>query len=254
MYNIGPLGLAFLGADTFAVGGGDKIDGEELIRVYKVPTVGAPPIAVDDAVHKLGPLPASGDVVGEGNFYALVANEAALFGTSNGDDTKGWVVKADRTADGFGALERFIATKEAVEVDAPVGAAINHLGHLVIGQMGEITVPKDSLLSFYDARSGELLLNLETGLYDIAALAYSPKGHLYAVDFAWMSTGDGGLFRLDGHKNEQGQQTVTAVKIATLDKPTAMAFGEDGALYVTVFGTGEAGAKPGKLVKFAPGL
>jgi hypothetical protein len=53
---------------------------------------------------------------------------------------------------------------------------------------------------------------------------------------------------------ENGQQTVKAVKIAALDKPTAMAFGEDGALYVTVFDTAQAGEKPGKLLKFAPGL
>jgi DNA-binding beta-propeller fold protein YncE len=253
MYDIGPLGLAFLDQQTLIVSGGDKPDGEEVIRVFKIPNAGEAAINIDKADHTLGPLPPIDDIVGEGNFYALAVNDGAVFATSNGDDTKGWIVKADRTADGFGELQRFIATKEAVEVDAPVGATINDKGHLVIGQMGEITIPHDSLLSFYDPKSGELLLNLETGLYDIAALAYSPKGHLYALDFAWMATGEGGLFRLDADR-ENGQQTVKAVKIAALDKPTAMAFGEDGALYVTVFDTAQAGEKPGKLLKFAPGL
>ena len=41
-------------------------------------------------------------------------------------------------------------------------------------------------------------MNLETRLYDITGLAYSPKtGLLYATDFAWMQTDEGGLFRLD---------------------------------------------------------
>ena len=44
--------------------------------------------------------------------------------------------------------------------------------------------------------------------------------------------------------------------IAKLDKPTALAFGKDGELYVTTFGTAREGAttKPGKLIKFAKGL
>ena len=44
---------------------------------------------------------------------------------------------------------------------------------------------------------------------------------------------------------------VEAVKIASLDKPTALAFGTDGALYVTLIGTAEEGAeKPaGQLVR-----
>lgn len=37
IYDIGPLGLVFIDKDTLAVGGGGKIDGEEMLRVYKIP-------------------------------------------------------------------------------------------------------------------------------------------------------------------------------------------------------------------------
>lgn len=253
MYNIGPLGLVFLDKDTLVVGDGGFLDGEECLRVYTVPAAGSPAIKFDETKAKLGPLAATDEVKGEGNLYALAATKSAIFVTCNGDDTKGWVAKADINGTKFGELKRFIATKEAVEVDAPVGLTISPRGEVVVGQMGEINVPNDSLLTFYNANTGAKLLNTETKLYDIAALAYSPQGQLYAADFAWMATEAGGLFQLIRTSASPG---VTAKKITGLDKPTAMAFGADGSLYVTVFGTAKDGdsAKPGKLLKIAPGL
>jgi hypothetical protein len=195
-------------------------------------------------------------IVGEGNFYAVAATKTAIYVTSNGDDTKGWVAKADINGTKIENFTRFIATKEAVEVDAPVGIAISPRGEVVVGQMGEINVPEDGLLTFYNAKTGAKLLNLKAGgLFDITALAYSPKGQLYATDFAWMDTTKGGLFQLVA-ENQDGAQAIKATKIATLDKPTAMAFGADGSLYITVIGTKKEGEeKPaGKLLKIAPGL
>lgn len=253
MYNIGPLGLLFLKKDVLVVGGGDLPDGEEKIRVFEIPAAGAEPVKVDQAKAEFS-LPALGDIKGEGNFYALAATDSALFATSNGDDTKGWVAKATIRDGTLTSYERFIATKEAVEVDAPVGATISPRKELVIGQMGEINVPHDSLLTFYNVKDGKMLLNLTTGLYDIAALAYSPKGQLLALDFAWMKTEEGGLFELIAVK-EGGKQAIQSKKHLSLDKPAAMAFGPDGALYVTVFGTAKEGSdkKPGSLLKIELG-
>jgi len=244
MYNIGPLGLLFLNKDTLVVGGGDLPDGEELLRVFEVPAAGSPAIQVTAATASFALKP-EGEIKGEGNFYALAATQDAVFVTSNGDDTKGWVAKATRKGNTLTAFQRFIATKEAVEVDAPVGATISPRGELVIGQMGEINVPNDSLLTFYNPKDGKKLMNLTTGLYDIAGLEYSPKKQLYAVDFAWMKADQGGLFQLIA-QSKDGQQSIEAKKIVSLDKPSAMAFGTDGALYVTVFGTAKEGSnKPG---------
>lgn len=254
MYNIGPLGLAFLKGGSLVVGGGDQKDGSELLRVYKL---GKDPLKADDCSVKLGPLGPSDDTLkGEGNFYGLAVKDDVVYVTSNGDDTKGWVLKADLSSGSTPELKPFIKTKVATNVDAPVGVAVNKEGNVVVGQMGEINVPTDSLLTVYDATSGDMLGNAETGLYDIAALAYSPKtGNLYAVDFAWMDTTKGGLFRLDVSKKD-GKLSVKAEKIVGLDKPTALTFAADGTLYVTVFGTAKEGSKdsPGELLAISGDL
>jgi hypothetical protein len=238
MYDIGPLGLVFVdGGKTLVVGGGDKVDGQEIMRAFSVPE-GDKTLTAEDVAWSAGPI-AAGDqsTTGEGNFYGLAAHGNSVFVSSNGDDTKGWVLRVDIAGENAQKLVPFIATKVATEVDAPVGIAMSPRGELVVGQMGEITVPNDSLLTFYNAESGEMRVNLPTNLFDISALAYHPRtSKLYALDYAWMQNSEGGLYRLDMRDNGQ----LDVVKIALprlLDKPTAMAFAPDGTLYVTVIGS-----------------
>ena len=254
-YDIGPLGLLFLDQNTLVVGDGGLKDGFEYLRAFTIPEAGKPVLDYEKDAKKSGPLEPAEGIVGEGNLYALAANKSAVYVTCNGDDTKGWIAKADIDGTKLGKLERYIATKEQVEVDAPVGITISKEGHIVVGQMGEVNKPSDSLLTFYSAKTGQKILNLETGLHDIAGLAYSPKtGLLYAVDFAWIKPEDGGLFRLD---SDNSGTSVKVTKIASLDKPTALAFSSDGALYITVVGPKKAdenAPKEGKLLKIAPGL
>ncbi|MBI1902069.1 MAG: SMP-30/gluconolactonase/LRE family protein [Planctomycetia bacterium] len=260
MYDIGPLGLLFLSKNSLVVGDGGQKDGSEQLHFFTLPDSGSE-LKVD-AGKAVGPIaPGEQSAMGEGNFYALASSGKSVFVTSNGDDTKGWVLKCDVDNNEPGKLETFIATKVATEVDAPVGITMDKDGNLVVGQMGEVNVPKDSLYTVYD-KEGKLLVKAKTDLNDIAALAFHPKtGKLYAVDFAWMDSKEGGLYRLDVTK--EGEETkVAAVKLASLDKPTAMAFTADGTLYVTVFGTTEEGVKnaagqpmkPGKLLKITGDL
>jgi DNA-binding beta-propeller fold protein YncE len=252
MYDIGPLGLLFLDQDTLVVGDGSLKDGEELVRIYDLST--GSKLTAEDTKYTLGPIgPGEESAKGEGNFYALAASRSAIYVTCNGDDTKGWVARIALDGGQPGALEPFIATKAVLEeagnpVDAPVGITLNRDGHIVVGQMGEINVEGDSLYTVYDPEDGSLKAHAATGLYDIAGLAYGPSGNLYAVDYAWMDTTQGGLFRLD---IDEEVGTVTSVKLASLDKPTSLAFSPDGALYVTLIGTAEEGStkKPGKLVR-----
>ncbi|MEX2188990.1 MAG: hypothetical protein WD875_19435 [Pirellulales bacterium] len=265
-YDIGPLGLAFLDKNTLVVSDGGKVDEEELVYVFEVPEAGKS-IAVDAAKQKLGPLGKTDDSQAEGNYYALAITKDRLFTTANGDDTKGWIAMADLKDGKFENFRRGVATKVATEVDAPVALAISPKGRLVVGQCGEVNVPGDSLLTWYSVPDGKLLMKLKTGLHDLAGLAYGPTGKalgyegtkpvegqlLYGVDYAWAKPEEGGLFRLDddGKKNDDPEKAVAVTRLATLDKPSALAFADDGTLYVTVFGTAKEGeeAKPGALLK-----
>ncbi len=257
MYDIGPLGIAFLDNDHLVVGDGSRKDAEELVRVYKI---GAEQPAEsqkeDKAVATLGPLPAEEGVTekGEGNFYGVAVGGGAIFVTSNGDDTKGWVLKAEIKDGKPGDLKPFIATKDKVMVDAPVPVTFSPDGKdLVIGQMGEVNVAGDALLTIYDPASGELKKSYPMGgLSDPCGLAYSPKtGKLYVTDFSWTDASKGGLFRLDIEGDE-----CKATKIVSLDKPTALAFDKEGKLYVATFGTAKEGETKltGEIITFDPGL
>lgn len=251
-YEIGPLGIAFFDKNTLVVGDGGFVDGMEYIRVFTLPEAGKTLDYDKDAKTKAGPLEATADLKPEGNFYGLAVSKSAVYVTSNGDDTKGWVLRMTVEGTKFGKLERWLATKEAVDVDAPVGITLSPRGEIVVGQMGEVNKPNDSLLTFYSASTGKKLLNLETNLFDITALAYHPKtGLLYATDFAWMEPKEAGLFRIDRGAKD-GDAPIKVTKVVALEKPTAMAFAPDGTLYVTTIGApgeDETAAKTGKLVK-----
>jgi glucose/arabinose dehydrogenase len=250
-YELGPLGLAFLDDTTLVVGDGSLPDGEELVRIYDV---SAEPLPVDqvkkadDMLASAGPITPDPDVSvnGEGNFYGVAVLGNDIFVTGNGDDTKGWVSRVRYEKDSKLELEPFIATKVATETDAPAGSTTRD-GQLVVSQLGEVTTNNaDSLLTFYDPASGNLLKNLTAGLKDVCGIAYSPKtDKLYAVDFSWSDASAGGLFRLDIEED-----TVQVTRIAKLDRPTALAFAPDGTLYVTLIGTAHQDGKPGQVITF----
>ncbi|MBM80268.1 MAG: hypothetical protein CMJ78_06695 [Planctomycetaceae bacterium] len=235
-FNIGPLGIGFLGKNTLVVGGGGNIDDKERLRVYDV-SGGTKKAA--DMVASFG-LKANEDLKAEGNYYGVAVMDSGIFVTCNGDDTEGWIAKANHKKGKVKNFKRFIASKEATEVDAPVAVTNNKKGELVVGQMGEISIPEDGLVTIYNAKSGKMISNHEVGLSDITALAYGKNGKLYATDFNWLDTKKGGLFVVD----LEGEDSE---KVVGLDKPTAIAVGKDGAMYITVIGTGDD--NPGKVVK-----
>ena len=115
-YNIGPLGCSLWGADRLIVPDGSQKDGEEIVRIYKIADeLPAKPRKATETEFALGPIKGNPEAnyKGEGNYYAAVVWNDTIYVTSNGDDTKGWIVTS-KIADGKpGELTPSIATKEA---------------------------------------------------------------------------------------------------------------------------------------------
>lgn len=261
--DVGPLGLAFLDKDRLVVGGGDRKPGEDLVRVYRVPSKPLGPtdwMKESTAVATAGPIkPGKDTLKGEGTFYGVAVGADAIWVTCQGDESKGWVAKAqikDAKASELklGELKPLIQTKTVTESALPAAISFTPDGkELIVGQMGDTDADTtDSVLAFYDPANGTLKRKLKAGLRDLTGLAYSPKTKtLYATDLALKSPYNGGLFSL-----EIEGDNVKATKIAPLERPTALAFDAGDHLYVSVLGPGEKvrNTDPGALVYFKPGL
>jgi hypothetical protein len=252
-YEFGPLGLAFADKNTLIVGDGGQEDGKEIVRIY---TVGLQPLPADkvrkadDMASFSTPIPPGEDSFqGEGNFFGVALHGSTVFVTSNGDDSKGWICKLELNLKQPAPLTLipFIKSKELTDTNAPMGATMSPNGKLVVCQFGSVNGGPDSLLTFYDPVTGKLEKKLKTGLADLISVAYQKRtGQLYGLDFSWAVPGKGGLYRL-----EPGDDEIKVVCLATLVKPTALAFSPTGQLYVTVIGaeTGN-GKKSGQLLVF----
>ncbi len=263
-YKIGPLGLAFLDMQTLVVGGGDQGPGGDLVRMYTLPTKDKEekdkplPLNVNDfktddtkPIGKLGPI-AIGDKSknNEGNFFGLVttSNANTIFAIGQGSPDKGMILKADVVAGKPGELKPIFST-QSKETAAGFAMTLSPRGEIVVATGSEPNKPHSAKLIFFN-RSGKKLLQVETGLNEITGVAYGKKtGYLYVTELSSQEPAAGGLYRLD----QDGLDRAKPVKIAALDRPTALAFVPDGsAMIVTILGKYPADSpeKPGQAIKF----
>ncbi len=260
-YKIGPLALALLTRSSspqahckLIVGDSGRPAGNDLVSVYKLAPDGQA-LDAGQVDHSQGPLRNSpGAESGNVNFFGIVKSSEMVYLAVGGDDGEGVILKGGIQANRLAYLQPF-AGKHATGGRASTGIAVPpppRPTFLVVAETGTWDLPADSTLTFYVPSTGESVMSLPVGLHDMIALAYSPSGRLYALDFAWADEQAGGVFRLDDVRVD-GQQACQAVRIASLIRPLGLAFTPDGTLYVTALGPGENDSQ-GTLVKITGNL
>jgi hypothetical protein len=116
------------------------------------------------------------------------------------------------------------------------GIAVGTSGHLVIASSSLSEADEANKLKFVNPVSRRVVMQVPTELQRIVALAYSPKsGNLYAANSPATDDGRAGIYRIDG-SDLPGDRACTVVRIADVPRPTALAFADDGTMYVTSLG------------------
>jgi hypothetical protein len=136
------------------------------------------------------------------------------------------------------------------QVMHPATLTVSEQGY-VLAWNGPLERGGDARLMFVNPVNGQVALEFETDIQQIEGMAYSPKsGNLFAV--ARTEADNEGLFRIDDARTP-GEQKIAVTKLANIARPTALAFGPEGALYVTTVGeaTEDGG---GKLLKITGSL
>ena len=184
---------------------------------------------------------------------------ASLVGPQGADQILASVVRDGTNldkAESFEPLKPIVSMSVPPTRHSPTAITVSPRGELVTAVSEGVEPGSQSQLAFIRVSDNAILTRLNVDLTHIVSLAYGvPQDGkkvraLYALDYGQRESGKGGLFRLDAvlQGNRLG---VKAVRIAALERPTAMVVGKRGMIYVTLLGSDE---KTGKLVGFADGL
>lgn len=251
---LGPTSLAFLAKNELLVNDGGAA-AQPSVRFFAVPDAGQPPVGLAANVQHVASVGGEAVAAMTANLGGLAAPGPAFYVGFSSVDAEGRIGRCVRAGAKWGDLRSFVATQQSIGLAGPAALAVSSRNELVVAVAGVADASRDSLLTFYHAANGQVLWNQPTGLYDVTALAYSPKtSQLYALDIAWSAPENAGLYQLvsvlDG-----GRVRIDARRVAKLDRPASMVFDSEGRLLVTELGPPDGDASStGRLLQFAAGL
>lgn len=258
---VGPLGLCFVARDQLAVGQAGAANDKEVLSVFELErpldakdshakgTNNAPEARTKpatDTIGVLGPveLPAvrgKPKVAAWGDFWSVVAEDGCLYATSQESPSDkmpsrsaGIAFARFRTGKN-GPLATFL--KPENQIQQMRAMTLSPEGHLVVGTISQDSTTTGSLI-FCNTRTGKQLSRFTLAIKGLVAIAFHPEnGLLYGLDSGYSNSEkpNGMLYRLDS-KFADGHQSIVEVPVTALARPTAMAFGVGGELFVTVLG------------------
>jgi hypothetical protein len=230
-----PFGLLFLDEKHLVAG---IAGAPPELRLYEL-TEADTPLNADGAKQKVTPElsgeeseDASGSCVGlartRPNDYVADMLVVAFGGTHHVNGL--WKVPV--RANMLGEMSR-LESKPPLQVLQPTALAISERGYVLA--VDAFSRLRQNRLMFLNPINDQVVLDFQPDLSGISGVAYSPKsGNLYALATEYAKNEEG-LFRLDDAR-EPGEQEITVTKISEIKRPAALAFGPDGALYVTTLG------------------
>jgi hypothetical protein len=234
----GPHGLLFLDPNRLVVAGSEGED-RPFVRLYELPDQPKP---ISAEQHEQQAAPADVEEKSDDS----VASFRRLARTLSNDKVPDYLVlSAVATNDAatiwrlplrsgtLGDLSRF-----GKQIASPLAIAVEPRGYIIVVRPGGRNDSTTSRIEFVNPIDGRAAVGFAVELADIVGVAYSPRsGNLYAIA---ESTGDAtrsGVYRIDMNETgDSNEPTATASLLAEVQRPTALAFGPDGALHVTSLG------------------
>ncbi len=169
----------------------------------------------------------------DGTWYSMVEAEGVLYSVepNHGDLVRIGPERVDRVVDISASQGHVVPTALAYDPEA---------GAIYVGNLGRLpAAPGSSKIIRVDR--DRAVTEWATGLTMTLALAFDPEGNLYALENTVWSEPTGP--RPNAGRIVRIGRDRTLEPVATgLMHPTGMTFGPDGALYVSIFGLGPAGA------------
>lgn len=243
-WNVGPMGLTWVKSTKLAV----TTASEKLVRVYTLP-LHSKPLDKAETDHVAEPSLATKRIDGTG-ITAIASSGYTAFFTINTMSPSAGILQAEVRSSQLKRITPLLGDAQSATDFYAAGVATtpsNRPEFVVVARQPVDRTSDASRLAFYDPTSGALALDMEVPLRNLAALAYSPSGNLYAVAVEWENPQQGGVYRLEDARRD-GQQYCRLVKVATIARPVDLEFADRKTLYVSSLGEEVNGSK-GSLIQ-----